>query len=220
MEPKENLKEKAYVIIKNKIICCEYRPGQFLNEQELRESVGASRTPIREALNKLEQEGLLEILPKRGVLVRDITLQEVNAIFEIRCMIEPYVLETYGHLLALSDIQDMYWKIHASGCETDNLYEYDLDHNLHEMLVRACDNPYILELMAKVFVQNHRLRILSGQNLEYRLRETAMEHEQILYWLDQRQPHKAAEAMRVHLKHAKEAAINMMTNSKGWKQII
>ena len=91
MEPKENLKEKAYAIIKNKIICCEYRPGQFLNEQELRESVGASRTPIREALNKLEQEGLLEILPKRGVLVRDITLQEVNAIFEIRCMIEPYV---------------------------------------------------------------------------------------------------------------------------------
>jgi DNA-binding GntR family transcriptional regulator len=135
-------------------------------------------------------------------------------------MIEPYVLETYGHLLALSDIQDMYRKIHASGCETDNLYEYDLDHNLHEMLVRACDNPYIIELMAKVFVQNHRLRILSGQNLEYRLRETAMEHEQILYWLDQRQPHKAAEAMRVHLKHAKEAAINMMANSKGWKQIV
>ena len=88
------------------------------------------------------------------------------------------------------------------------------------MLVRACDNPYILELMAKVFVQNHRLRILSGQNLEYRLRETATEHEQILYWLDQRQPQKAAEAMRVHLKHAKEAAINMMANSKGWKQIV
>ena len=62
-------------------------------------------------------------------------------------------------------------------------------------------------------------QILSGQNLEYRLRETATEHEQILYWLDQRQPQKAAEAMRVHLKHAKEAAINMMANSKGWKQI-
>lgn len=219
MEPKENLKEKAYAIIKNKIICCEYRPGQFLNEQELRESVGASRTPIREALNKLEQEGLLEILPKRGVLVRDITLQEVNAIFEIRCMIEPYVLETYGHLTALSDIQELNRKIHGSGCEPDTLNDYDLDHCLHETLVRACDNPYIIELMAKIFAQNQRLRILSGQNLEYRLRETALEHEQILYWLEQRQPYKAAEAMREHLKQAREAAVNMMANSKGWKQL-
>lgn len=220
LEPKENLKEKAYSIIKNKIIRCEYRPGQFLNEQELREAVGASRTPIREALNKLEQEGLLEILPKRGVLVRDITLQEVNAIFEIRCMVEPYVIETYGHLVSLADIQAMHQKIHASSFDTENLNEYDVDHDLHEMLIKACDNPYILEMMAKIFGQNHRLRILSGQRLEYRLRDTALEHEQILHLLASGKRKEAADAMREHLKHSREAAIAMMTGSKGWKQIV
>jgi len=216
LEPKENLKEKAYNIIKEKIICCGYRPGQFLNEQELREAVGASRTPIREALNKLEQEGLLEILPKRGVLVTDITLPEVNAIFEIRCMVEPYVIAKYGHLITKAEIQEMYRKIHASSFESENLIEYDVDRELHEMFINSCDNPYIREMMAKIFGQNHRLRILSGQRLEYRLRDTVLEHEQILRRLADGKQDEAAEAMRAHLKNSREAAIAIMASSKGW----
>ena len=218
MEPKENLKEKAYFIIKNKIICCKYRPGQFLDEQELRETIGASRTPIREALNKLEQEGLLTILPKRGVLVTDITLQEVNAIFEIRFMVEPYVIENYGHLVDPEDIREMREKIHGYSSNAQSLNEYDVDHDLHKMLINACDNPYIIEMMEKIFGQNHRLRILSGQNLEYRLHDTEQEHEQILGCLSAGRTKAAADAMREHLKHSREAAITMMANSKGWKQ--
>lgn len=216
MEQKENLKEKAYNIIKKKIICCEYRPGQFLNEQDLREAVGASRTPIREALNKLEQEGLLEIFPKRGVLVTDITLPEVNAIFEIRCMVEPYVIEKYGHLIPLADIQEMCRKIRAGALGTEDLNKYDADRELHEMLINSSDNPYIKEMMHKIFGQNHRLRILSGQRLEYRLKDTALEHEQILLRLAEGNLQAAAEAMREHLKKSRSAAVKVMAGSKGW----
>ena len=63
---KETLKQHAYNIIKDKIINCEYAPSALLNEEMLKEDVQASRTPIRDALGRLEQEGLVTILPKKA----------------------------------------------------------------------------------------------------------------------------------------------------------
>ena len=66
----ENLKELAYETIKQKIIYCEYRPNTFLSESLLMKEIDASRTPIREALNKLEQEGLVTIIPRGKISCR------------------------------------------------------------------------------------------------------------------------------------------------------
>lgn len=217
MEHKENLKDKAYGIIREKIIRCEYRPGQFLNETELREAIGASRTPIREACSKLEQEGFLDIFSKRGIMVRDITLAEVNSIYEIRFMLEPYVILTYGHLLSPGLVQEMQRKVSVSSLDPGFVNEYDVDNDLHGMLIRVSGNPYIIELMNKIFGQNHRLRILSGQNLEYRIRDTVREHDLILRWLAERKFDKAAEAMKIHLENSRKAAVDVMAGSKGWQ---
>lgn len=62
---KESLKQQAYNIIKNKIITCEYPPNFLLNEEKLKEEIGASRTPIRDALSRLEQENLVHTRLKR-----------------------------------------------------------------------------------------------------------------------------------------------------------
>lgn len=63
---KDSLKLQSYNIIKDKIIRCEYAPNTLINEEALREELGVSRTPIRDALSRLEQEGLIQILPKRA----------------------------------------------------------------------------------------------------------------------------------------------------------
>lgn len=73
------LKDKAYAIIKDKIINCEYLPGEVLSESRLLEEIKSSRTPIREALNKLEQEKLVCIMPKRGILVNEVTVEMSTA---------------------------------------------------------------------------------------------------------------------------------------------
>lgn len=64
---KTNLKTLAYKTIKQKIVTCEYAPGLYLNEEILTEELKISRTPIRDALSRLEQEGLIEIKPKKGL---------------------------------------------------------------------------------------------------------------------------------------------------------
>ena len=94
-QAKLSLKLQAYQYLKTKILNCEYRPNEFLNEQKLCAEMGnISRTPMRDALGRLEQEGLITILPKKGLMVSGITEDDVHSMFEMRLLVEPYALRT------------------------------------------------------------------------------------------------------------------------------
>ena len=96
-QTKLSLKLQAYQYLKTRILNCEYRPNEFLNEQKLCAEMGnISRTPMRDALGRLEQEGLITILPKKGLMVSGITEEDVHSMFEMRLLVEPYALRTYG----------------------------------------------------------------------------------------------------------------------------
>ena len=90
---RSTLKYSTYEFIKNKIICCEYEPGTFLNEEILCEETGVSRTPVRDALGRLEQEGLVKILPKKGVMISNLSINDMNMTYEFRLLLEPYILK-------------------------------------------------------------------------------------------------------------------------------
>ena len=74
----------------------EYPPGSLLNEAQLSIELGVSRTPIREALNRIEHEGFIKILPKKGILVTEVSLNDVLHIFGARLEIEPIALRMAG----------------------------------------------------------------------------------------------------------------------------
>lgn len=77
----ESLKSKAYEIIKKRIVCCEYAPGDILDEKALIDEFGVSRTPIREALNVLAEEGMVDIMPRRAILVSHISTKDVSNLY-------------------------------------------------------------------------------------------------------------------------------------------
>ena len=96
---KVSLKQQAYTTIKNKILTCEYMPNSFLNEDLLCEELQVSRTPVRDALGRLEQENLIKIVPKKGFFVTPLSIGEINMAFEARLLIEPYIISNYcNHL--------------------------------------------------------------------------------------------------------------------------
>lgn len=212
MSEKVNLKDRAYSIIKNKIIHCEYKPGEFLVESELMDVVGASRTPIREALNKLEQEGYIDILPKKGVMVRNITIAELNEIYEVRFLVEPYIIRTYGNLIPKNLVLELKESLNQAGTDAES--SYHKDEELHSMLMKISQNTYLMDILNRLYAQNHRLRILSGNLLSYRNAETIIEHELILDALLEKDYEKAAQAMMNHLQNSKDASMNIMINSK------
>ena len=85
-QTKTSLKLQAYQYLKTKILNCEYRPNEFLNEQKLCAEMGnISRTPMRDALGRLEQEGLITILPKKGLMVSGITEEDVHSCSRCAC---------------------------------------------------------------------------------------------------------------------------------------
>ena len=79
---KKSLKDIAYERIRSRILQCDYLPGAMLSETALCQEMEISRTPVREALNKLEQENLVTIYPKKGILVKDLSVKDLHAIYE------------------------------------------------------------------------------------------------------------------------------------------
>ena len=84
------LTEQAYKSIKEKIIKCQILPGSDISESEICERVGMSRTPVREALLRLQQENFITIFPRKGIIVSPITVKDIHEVYQIREMVEVY----------------------------------------------------------------------------------------------------------------------------------
>ncbi|HHY64532.1 MAG TPA: GntR family transcriptional regulator [Clostridiaceae bacterium] len=203
----QTLKNKAYTVIKEKIMTCEYMPGDFINEKEIIQQINVSRTPIREAIILLEQEGLVSILPQRGVMVNRITLQDVIEAFQVREVIEPYALKHFGSRLD----KETFKKYREMLSDPELLSDHEkgnlLDDEMHMSIVKAMNNHYFTDVINAIRVQTHRLRILSNR-LGLRFIKTIDEHIEIIDAILAEKYDLAAELMSKHLAKAKEASIN------------
>ena len=140
-QAKLSLKLQAYQYLKTKILNCEYRPNEFLNEQKLCAEMGnISRTPMRDALGRLEQEGLITILPKKGLMVSGITEEDVHSMFEMRLLVEPYALRTYGADIPREELEHFVRMMH----EPDVIDDFcKADDDFHELLMSTLPNKYL-----------------------------------------------------------------------------
>lgn len=208
---KNNLKQQAYQIIRTKIMNCEYLPGTLLNENIILSAVPGSRTPIRDALGRLEQEKLLTILPKKGILISNLSLRDLASIYETRTQLEPYCLLHHGSTLPESFYLEYYqlftdMKIY----DTSNTH-YSLDDKFHTTIVHGTNNPYFIQLYEQIRVQNHRARILAGQVTKERLEESKVEHLQILTASLQGDWTLAANILRNHLENSRLSVIKELS---------
>lgn len=207
---KNTLKEQAYAIIKENIINCVYAPSSFLVESELMQQVGASRTPIREALNKLEQENLVRILPKRGVLVSDITMGTLNEVYEVRRLVEPYIVREYGCRLDGEALRREYEQVKQSARLPTGMQLHRVDNDLHQMLLNVSGNSYLCAMMDNIYGHNNRIRVFSGMKVAERRSDTCKEHLEILRFLLEQDYERAAQAMLTHLENSKQTAVRAL----------
>ncbi|MFR5600919.1 MAG: GntR family transcriptional regulator [Lachnospiraceae bacterium] len=210
-----NLKNKAYQIIKERIISCVYMPNTFLNENTLMEEIDASRTPIREALNKLEQEGFVQIIPKKGVMVTGLTLVEINHTFEARILLEPFILSNYMDRIDRAALQQMQTETEALiASEPDPAGFCRLDDLLHRQINLACPNKFFNDMLDHIYDQNQRIRLFSGRNIWERHVEAAKEHLELIRYILNGQREEAVAAVTLHLIKSKEAAIKSLIDKQ------
>ena len=203
---RETLKHQAYKIIKENIINCEYAPETVISEEYIQNEISVSRTPIRDALSRLEQEGLVKILPKKGIYIPSITIDEINMLYEARYLIEPHAVAHYRNKIA-NDSYLQYYRQYdaclAQPCITNYSFE-EMDDNFHSMFINASENSYFMNLYATIESQIRRTRVLTGKEQKGRLKTTIEEHMEIVKaalkgnWAD------AADAMQIHLAKSKD----------------
>ncbi|GAB4368864.1 MAG: GntR family transcriptional regulator [Spirochaetales bacterium] len=206
---KEALQEQVYRRIKERIISCEMLPGSVVSEDLLATEFGTSRTPIREALLRLQREHLIDIYPRQGTFVSSISLQDIYEIYQIRLMLEPRiarvsckrmdreVLERFLHLFTSMDMETVSFK---------EWFQYDRD--LHDYIVESTRNRHLIEMYRVVMDQNQRMRILAGR-LPKRIESTNEEHVAIIQALLAQEEERIEEVMSAHILASRDAVLKL-----------
>ena len=201
---KPSLKLQAYQYLKTRILSCEYAPNQFLNEQKLCAEMGnISRTPMRDALGRLEQEGLITILPKKGLMVSPITDEDVHSIYEVRLLVEPYALRMYGARLPAAELEKFYTLMQHPEMMPDF---YAGDDAFHDLLISGLPNKYLRAAHDRITGQNTRFRIMTGKVGMISRPATCEEHLAILRPALEGDWNGAAAALTLHLELARDKA--------------
>lgn len=204
------LQDRAYDIIKDRITSCVYQPGTFLNTVALQDQLGFSRTPIREAIGRLEQENLVRVIPKKGILVCELDIHLIKAIYETRMVLEPYIINAHGDKLDKAELQAFRLRFNWKDItpETkEHFYRYDDD--FHAFIRAACPNIYLAQALDRIADQSRRVRVLSG-NVIRRLEETCAEHITIIDPLLDGDLRTAAGAMIIHLENSRSTAFSLL----------
>ena len=209
----KSLKEKVYEILKEMIISGKLKYNERIEEDALATSLEVSRTPVREAINKLEQEGWINIIPRRGMFVSNVSLKEINDIFQVRLNIEPIILQMGFSNIPLNECQKLKKEFESFLDRELNKDEAqildELDNTLHLLILKSSNNNSIEKMMENVYEHNMRLRNQSVQSNDRR-NEATKEHINLIDSILDGDLDKALELIKYHNIKAKEGFFNSL----------
>lgn len=201
--PGANLKETAYAFVKNKILNCDYYPGQDISEKQIAETIGAGRTPVREALIMLQQENLVEIFPRSGTCAKRILPSEIVELYQIRKLIEPAVAIKYKgqfNSIALLDFDRRFCEMSSQATVNDERQFYALDIEFHQFIVDTPGNARLSRYYRGLMQDTYRVGILSMlQSHNSPRKDTQREHNRIIRAILMEDEHEIEAAFAEHI---------------------
>ncbi len=201
------INEQVYEAVEAAIVRCDLEPGDVLGDRQLAEMLGVSRTPVRDALHRLESSGLVERRGRMGWMVSTFALQDVRELFELRRVFEPLGLErlseTWDEAVA-KELSHSFEKFPERLTE-DLLPDYlNDDHRFHKKIVECSRNGRIIRFYGTVEKQIDRIRHYLSYNYEGRVEASLKEHREICAAIAARDLSAATEALDNHLRNVEE----------------
>jgi DNA-binding GntR family transcriptional regulator len=201
--PKESLTDKAYRRIKAWIIDFQLKPGSHLSVQDLAEALGISRTPVREALSRLEQEYLVVRAPMKGFAVKAVDLDEIADLFQVRTVIELLAVRQAAQRMTPETRRELAKSLKSTitwiekGEKTRSL---QLEQNFHMKILESSGNIPLVEIGRGILERIwaiQRFNIITSDVLV----EAHSQHDEIYRALAEGNVRQAEEAMRRHMRH-------------------
>ncbi len=217
----ENLQANAYNRILADILNCTFRPGQLMTEEQLVSCYGVSRTPIRAAIGRLSQEGLVTVTPKKGITVTPVSIDDAFRIFEVRMLYETYAIAEYGNRFETEELLRFYSSFRSLKKEdygTPGFFA--LDNDFHQYFIDRIGNPYISRSYSNIKALDRRLRTFTGAVYEERLDSSNSEHIEIARHCLEKDWDLAVKALKEHLAGSKartfEALLTIQDGNHGF----
>jgi GntR family transcriptional regulator, rspAB operon transcriptional repressor len=208
--------EQAYAEIRRSILNGKMLPDEPLSEYQLAEQLKLSRTPVREALKRLEFEGLVRFVLNRGAFVAGLSVRDVVEIYQLREQLESFAAGVAATEMPAEDLNALERELaHAQKAAAKGAVQetFKSDMHLHKQLIQCTKNGRIVAILATLDDQVHRVRLLSPK-APGRLEATLQEHRNILDCIKRHDGQAAQQAMIQHLRAARENAIQLMMSSE------
>jgi len=212
LEKKKNISENIYDILSKAIIFGKFKAGQTINGSFIAKKMGVSRTPLREAFKRLEQEGWIESLSNGRKRVKKTSLGQAIEIYDIRSVLEPYLIELVCKNITDNELEKLE-KIIKEGISylhknKDNKLEKILNVNkrFNIQLYKIAGNKELCIILSSLYDNILHYRIFNLRNIAYEKRSVD-EHGEILEALKKRDVVSAIKIVRNHIEIAKELVI-------------
>lgn len=209
LENYKPLREIVFETIREAIISGDLRPGERLMEVQLAEEMGVSRTPVREAIRKLELEGFVVMIPRKGAYVAGISMKDIADVFEIRTALESLAAGLAAERITEDEMEELERLLVsvAESTESNNLQALvDTDTDFHDIIYKASRNERLVQIINNLREQIQRFRTTSLAH-PGRMRKALEEHKQIVEALSERNIALAQTLAQEHIENAENSML-------------
>lgn len=210
-----SLTDQIYFRIKDLIFKQVIVPGQKLQHDDLSEKLGVSTTPVREAMNRLVQEGYVKSVARKGYYLNEITIDEADELYSFREILEMYAVERASNMndeALMKDLKDIAKKYNQAVNKPISMERLRVDEEFHLRIAEACGNRFITNTLETTFERLILKRSLEG--FPQRGKEVYKEHEMIVDSIIKRDVAGARELMRQHIRRGRDNLIFYLQKRK------
>lgn len=213
MNPERSNATRVYLALKEAIVANRFAPGEALVEQKLADLYQVSRTPVREAIQRLAKDGLVEMVPRRGAVVARISLEDAIEIFRMREALEGMAARLAAPVMPEEEIDRLRRALEVATALPDGQRlqaMYEAGGLIHEAVLRASGSQRLRAAVNQLLDQITRLRVLAI-SAKGRIELSYEQHLAILAALDKRDPDVSELEMRRHLRSTLDTITQLIT---------
>ncbi len=213
----ENLDFKVYRELKAMIVDRKLKPGDKILQDKISQEFGVSRTPLMCALKKLEQEKLVQAIPRRGFYVRRFTKEEVIDAFELREILEGLAARRAAHVITAKQAEKLhgFFKNFDLSDNADSIKRYAVeDRRFHQFLIELGGADLLNDILENynIITVSYRIDVMEG--LVRHPRETMPEHQALIEAIASSQPEQAEQLARQHFNRSRQQLLKEMIQEK------
>ncbi len=203
------LRDVVFNTLREAILKGEFAPGERLMEKQLAERMGVSRTPIREAIRKLELEGLVVMVPRKGAEVASITDKDIVDVLEVRATLEALAVKLACKKMSEEDVEELVHvneEFRAAAKKKDVEMIINKDVEFHDVIFHSSENDKLIQIINNLREQIYRFRVEYIYKMED-YQQLVLEHDEIVNAMKERRGNDASTIAQCHIENQEKSVL-------------